>query len=118
MKKFKIRILIIMALVFLFAFFVTSRSNVKESIESSKPISEFKPSKNVPTMEQIVTTLCSDEFEGRQTFSNGNEKAGEYIANVFGNIGLNPLSENSYFQKYTQNGVNNDYNSYKRFKTL
>ena len=62
--------------------------------------------------------MSSDEFEGRRTFSNGNEKASEYITNIFVNIGLDPLSENSYFQKYQQNGVNNDYNSYKTVQNI
>lgn len=31
---------------------------------------------NLPTIEQIVNTLCSYEFEGRRSFSKGNEKAG------------------------------------------
>lgn len=63
--------------------------------------------------------MCSDKFEGRRTFSNGNEKAGEYIANIFAKIGLDPLSENSYFQPYTQKGVNNDdFNSYKTTQNI
>lgn len=123
-NQFKVHILIIMALVFV-SFIATSCSNIEKSTESSKQISkakssvsEVKSSINVPTIEQIVTTLSSDEFEGRRTFSKGNEKAGEYIANIFANIGLNPLSENSYFQKYTQNGYNNKYNSYKTVQNI
>lgn len=124
-NPFKISILIIIALVFFFLSFTTSCSNSEKSTVSSKQtsktktsISEIKSSINIPTIEQIVATLSSDEFEGRRTFSNGNEKAGEYIANIFENIGLDPLSENSYFQKYQQNGVNNDYNSYKTVQNI
>ncbi len=55
-----------------------------------------------PTIEETINKLCSDEFEGRRTFSKGNEQAGEYIADIFKNIGLEPMSGESYFQKYTQ----------------
>lgn len=106
-NRFRIYTLIIISLVALF--FVTSCSNIKkstknfeQSTESNGQVLEVKPLIDVPTIEEIITTLCSDEFEGRRTFSKGNEKAGEYIADIFKNIGLEPMSENGYFQKYTQ----------------
>ncbi|WP_242850535.1 M28 family peptidase [Clostridium lundense] len=65
----------------------------------------------IPATKEIVTTLCSDEFEGRLIGSKGNEKAGEYIAGVFKNIGLDTLFEDSYYQKYYQ-GVSNTLGNY------
>ncbi len=46
-----------------------------------------------------LTTLASDEFEGRETGSEGNRKAQEYISNYFKTIGLPTIgSNNSYYQ--------------------
>lgn len=73
----------------------------------NEQVSEVKSSIDLPTTEEIVTTLCSDEFEGRQTFSEGNQKAGKYIADIFDKIGLVPLSKDSYFQPYTKEDVVN-----------
>ncbi|MCF6464503.1 hypothetical protein [Clostridium sp. Cult2] len=36
-----------------------------------------------------------------------NQKAGEYIADIFDKIGLDPLSKDSYFQPYTKEDVIN-----------
>lgn len=52
--------------------------------------------------EEIIKTLCSDEFSGRLVGSEGNEKAEKYIFNIYQSIGLEPLFEDSYYQTYTQ----------------
>lgn len=54
----------------------------------------------IPTSKEIVTTLCSDKFQGRLTGSDGNEKAGEYIAKTFKDIGLDYYVADSYYEKY------------------
>lgn len=56
----------------------------------------------IPTTKEVVTTLCSDEFQGRLTGSKGNEKAGEYIAKTFKDIGLDPYFRDGYYEKYSQ----------------
>ena len=116
-NRFKTSNLIIIALVF-FLLFATSCSNSEKSTVSSDQTSksntsipEVRTSIKVSTIERIVDTLSSDEFEGRRTFSNGNEKAGKYIASIFADIGLDSLSGNSYFLKYEQNGVSEDSDS-------
>lgn len=118
-------VLIIMILVFSL---LTSCSNSENSnttnnqtLRTKSPIpemSEASSAEKVPKIEQIVGTLSSDEFEGRKTFSNGNEKAGKYIANIFADIGLDPLLNNSYFHKYEQSGVNGNYNSSKTAQNI
>ncbi|MEM6966232.1 MAG: M28 family peptidase [Bacteroidota bacterium] len=54
------------------------------------------------TVEDLKThlnTLASDEYEGRETGTVGNEKAGIYIANHFEQLGLPPIgNDESYYQ--------------------
>ena len=47
-----------------------------------------------------LTVLASDEYEGRETGEPGNDKAANYIAEHFRNIGLapNPTLKNGYYQ--------------------
>ena len=45
-----------------------------------------------------LEVLASDEFEGRETGKPGAEKAAEYIANHFKSIGIQPYSDDSYYQ--------------------
>lgn len=127
----KNNVIVVMAMFVLFVFLATACSPLKKQIgsqkielqdESSENMSvsqkrntshvddlatdqENKPSIDIPTVEEIINTLCSDEFEGRHTFSKGNEQAGEYIANIFNKIGLEPLIEDSYFQPYNKEDV-------------
>ena len=51
-----------------------------------------------------LTVLASDEFEGRETGTPGNEMAANYIADHFKSLGLPAVGiENSYFQKVSFN---------------
>ena len=52
--------------------------------------------------EEVINKLCSDKFEGRWIGSVGNELAGEYINDLFGQIGLIPIFNDSYKEEYTQ----------------
>jgi len=50
-----------------------------------------------------IITLSSDEMEGREIGTIGERKAGEYIANRFDEIGLDPAGDgNTYFQTFTR----------------
>lgn len=98
----KIYIISLISIAFLFSSFATSCKSVKKVNKNGFQASEIKTSTDIPTIEEVVTKLCSNEFGGRRTFSTGNEKAGEYIANIFHKIGLSPLNGNSYFHKYRQ----------------
>lgn len=49
---------------------------------------------------QHLMVLASDEYEGRETGTPGNQKAAEYIARHFKSLGLPPIGDDdSYFQK-------------------
>ncbi|MEJ6791774.1 MAG: M28 family peptidase [Lacinutrix sp.] len=48
-----------------------------------------------------VTFLASDALEGRQTGSDGEQKAAKYIAERFKNIGVQEKGTNGYFQTFT-----------------
>lgn len=50
-----------------------------------------------------IITLSSDEMEGRETGSPGEQKAGEYIVSRFQEIGLSPAGDNkTYYQAFTR----------------
>jgi hypothetical protein len=53
----------------------------------------------VETIRDVVTTLSSDEMEGRGTAQPGGDKAAAYIADRFQKLGLKPLGEkDTYYQ--------------------
>ena len=59
----------------------------------------FKPGIDAGDLRTLVTTLASDEFEGRAPGSAGEEKTVEYIKAQYERIGLKPGGDNdSYFQ--------------------
>ncbi len=57
--------------------------------------------KSVLSMKDDVTFLASDALEGRQTGSNGEQKAAEYIAKRFEDLGLEAKGTNAYFQTFS-----------------
>lgn len=57
---------------------------------------------NPITAQSIVETLAAEEYRGRFAGSAENERAGQYLAGLFADIGLEPLSGDSYLQPYTQ----------------
>ena len=50
-------------------------------------------------MKEYIQVLASDEFQGRKPFSEGEEKTIEYISNVYSNLGLTPVINESYLQE-------------------
>lgn len=54
------------------------------------------------TLNGTVSTLASEEFKGRLTGTEGNDKALVYIANRFEEIGLDIFNDSSYFHEYVQ----------------
>jgi Zn-dependent M28 family amino/carboxypeptidase len=59
----------------------------------------FKPEIDADDVRALVTTLASDEFEGRAPGSAGEEKTVEYIKAQYERIGLEPGGDNgTYFQ--------------------
>ena len=53
---------------------------------------------NVEQLQKHLTVLTSDSLAGRETGTEGNIKATEYIARYFAEIGIPPIVNNSYFQ--------------------
>jgi aminopeptidase YwaD len=49
---------------------------------------------------KIINELCEKKYAGRGYVNNGVNKAGNFIANEFGRIGLVPFIENSFFQPF------------------
>ncbi|MGJ4729446.1 M28 family metallopeptidase [Luteimonas sp. SDU101] len=59
----------------------------------------FKPEIDAEDLRRMITTLASDEFEGRAPGSAGEEKTVEYIKAQYERIGLKPGGDNdSFFQ--------------------
>ena len=53
------------------------------------------------TINEDVEYLSSDALQGRQTGSDGEKAAADYIANRFKKLGLEPKGANDYFQTFT-----------------
>lgn len=53
---------------------------------------------NAPDLLKIVTYLSSKELEGRLAGSAGYNKAAQYVADKFRQLGLKPMGEDGYFQ--------------------
>jgi len=59
----------------------------------------FKPAIDADDLQVLISTLASDEFEGRAPGSAGEEKTVEYIKSQYERIGLRPGGDNdTYFQ--------------------
>ena len=54
----------------------------------------------------IIETLTSDKFEGRIIGSNGNKLTEDYIDKLFNDIGLTPLFNNKYKNKFNETSSN------------
>ena len=59
---------------------------------------EYKPENKI---KEDVVFLADDKLEGRQTGSEGEKEAGDYIAKRFKDIGLEPKGTDGYFQTFT-----------------
>ena len=57
--------------------------------------------KRVVNIKDDVAYLASDALEGRQTGSDGEQKAAEYISERFKSLGLQPKGTNNYFQTFS-----------------
>jgi hypothetical protein len=51
-------------------------------------------------LKKHVYTLASDEFEGRETGTPGQERAASYISTYYESIGMNPTHRESWYQTY------------------
>jgi hypothetical protein len=65
-------------------------------------------------VKEVLSFLASDELEGRDTPSRGQDKAAEYIAAAFKKAGLKPvMKDGSYFHTYSKPGTVVDANAVK-----
>lgn len=80
--------LLLLALCALLLVFTAPAQNAIESI-------------NVAEVERIEKILASDEMEGRKMFSPAIDRAAAFIAGEFKAAGLQPVTENSYLQKFS-----------------
>lgn len=90
-----IRNIIIIVIVLVLGFYgFLNRNNTKTSKITN--INNFK----MPTTEEIITKLCSNEFSGRVINSKGNELTVEYIENLFSKLKLEPVFKDSYLHEF------------------
>lgn len=97
MKKAS-KISILMAVVLTFS---SCSFNVKNNPKSKETVKVEEPGK-FPTSEEVVSTLCSEEFQGRMVGTKGNEKTCDYIEKYFKMMNLEPIFDNTYRHKYYQ----------------
>src|SRR5690606_6286586 len=58
---------------------------------------------------RLVSTLSADDMEGRASFSSGISRAADFISNEFKNIGLEPISGDSYRQTFKVRSIQPSY---------
>ncbi|MEX2435859.1 MAG: M28 family peptidase [Balneolaceae bacterium] len=69
-------------------------------------------------LQEHLSTLASDEFEGRATGMEGQKKAAEYIADFYTDIDFEPMGDNnSYFQRFLLNAQLTDSLVYRLSET-
>jgi hypothetical protein len=69
--------------------------------QSNVPYSKEETTKN---LKQHITTLASDEFEGREAGTKGEKLAYEYIIKQYQSIGLEPKGSDAYLQPFPFTG--------------
>jgi len=95
-------------LITLIALFLFSGVNAQNSLEFAKDQGE--EAKDIPTqlaeritaedLKSLLTVIASDEMQGRETGTEGQRKAADFIAQKFNELGLPKKGENdSYFQE-------------------
>lgn len=62
-------------------------------------IEDVKNSITIEKLQERISVLASDEFEGRAPATKGEEKTINYLAEEFKKIGLKPVNGDSYFQE-------------------
>lgn len=83
------------------SFYSSKNTNAEISKNNAKESVNVVPSVTIPTIEETINTLCSEEFEGRSVGSKGNTKSEEYIAKFFKDIELEPLFNKDYYNQYS-----------------
>ncbi len=76
---------------------------VSPNISFAQTAAGSKPLASVAEVQRVEEFLSSDELKGRAIFSEGLDKAADFIATEFRKAGLQPVSGSSYFQEFTIN---------------
>lgn len=66
------------------------------------------PKSNLSLIIETLKTLSSDDYKGRLTGTEGNQKTIDFLVNRYKAIGLNPFKDNSYYHTYKQAVFNPD----------
>lgn len=114
-------IFIILMVVLVFSGCSSNNSNYKSAAtnHSSSIQSTTNTSANTSlgqyslTKREVIEKLSSKEFEGRLIGTEGNQKAGEYISKLFGEIGLQKSENGSYLQEFKYSLMRNNEDSEK-----
>ena len=72
----------------------------------------------IENMREEVSFLASDQLEGRQTGSKGEQIAAEYIKNKFKSYNLTPKGEDNYFQYFEANVKKNPHSQEIKSKII
>ena len=64
-------------------------------------VSCAKAPEKVVSMKEDVTVLAADDMMGRETGTDGERKAADYIASRFEDMGLTPIGTDGYFQEFS-----------------
>lgn len=74
---------------------------IKKGVKFDKIIYSRKNNRS-RLSESIIDNLCLNTYEGRRVGSRGNEKAAEYIKDIFEDMGLSTYCKNTYYEEYYQ----------------
>lgn len=98
------KILFPVFLLFLFGAAIAQPSMSKDKADEDSSV-QFGESITAKDMKAILSVLASDEYEGRETGTEGQRKAADYIADKFKSLGFPAVGEeDSYFQKMVYTG--------------
>jgi len=78
----------------------TSNSAISKSAKSDKSFQSAYQNIKLEDLKKNLYVIASDEMEGRDTGSQGQKKAGEYMINYYKSLGISfPKTLGSYYQK-------------------
>lgn len=88
-----------------FSFLLLGIISTSNTVFSQQISVKYAETITADDLKKHLTYIASDELEGRDTGSEGQRKAAEYIANHFQSVGLSPIvpgpfGSRSYFQKF------------------
>jgi len=100
MFKYKVKLCIALLIV-ISLLFPLNTSVLSLSNESECRYVNLAESISGDSAYKYLETLCSDEFEGRQSGAEGSWRAAEWIADLYEGFGLKPAGDdNTYFQNF------------------